>query len=233
MCMKKKLCSHCGTLITAPNLERHEASCSGLGTWRTKELARKSQKSTTYPCVKCNKVFKSSSALNGHTARSHTYREQQRGRAIKGITKQKEMGIWGKGYPHTEATKQKLSAIACARLVKHSKYSKNIAYRDGIILESTYELRVAEILDELGIEWQKVRRGFIWNDDGRVRRYIPDFYLPAYDLYLDPKNDYLVKKDERKIKSAMAINNIRVLVITNDQINKEFLRQLSVEQVAL
>lgn len=33
-----------------------------------------------------------------------------------------------------------------------------------------------------------------WDDDGKQRRYVPDFYLPKYDLYLDPKNDYLIKK---------------------------------------
>lgn len=98
------------------------------------------------------------------------------------------------------------------------KYGKNVEYKPGVFLESTYEVRVAEILDTLGVEWVKVRRGYIWDDIGKQRRYIPDFYLPNKDLFLDPKNDYLIRKDKKKIDSAMKINGISVIVLSNDQI---------------
>ena len=126
------------------------------------------------------------------------------------------------GWQHSEETKDTLSILACTRLKKNSKYSKNIEYKPGIILESSYEVRVAEILDELSIEWIKVRKGFIWNDNGKIRRYIPDFYLPTFDLYLDPKNDYLIIKDRAKIESAMHLNNIRVIVLNTSNINKDY-----------
>lgn len=127
------------------------------------------------------------------------------------------------GWRHSSETKDKLSVLACTRLKKNSKYSKNVEYKPGVILESSYEVRVAKILDEICVEWIKVRKGFIWNDNGKIRRYIPDFYLPAYDLYLDPKNDYLILKDKLKIESAMHLNNIQVLVLNNSNINKEYL----------
>lgn len=127
---------------------------------------------------------------------------------------------------HTEETKDKLSQLACERISKHSKYTKNVEYQPGIILESSYEVRVAEILDSLGIEWIKVRRGYIWDDNGKRRRYIPDFYLPKQDIFLDPKNDYLIKKDKRKIESAMKLNNIKVVILSDDMINEELIKSL-------
>jgi hypothetical protein len=127
---------------------------------------------------------------------------------------------------HSEATKELMSIKACQRLAKNSKYSKNIEYKPGVILESSYEVRVAEILDTLGIEWEKVRKGYIWNDAGKKRRYIPDFYIPQFDLFLDPKNDYLIGIDTVKIKSAMELNDIQVVVLSDAQINIEFISKL-------
>ena len=131
-----------------------------------------------------------------------------------------------KDRKHTEATKDMQSIKACQRLSKNSKYSKNTEYKPGVILESSYEVRVAEILDKLNIEWIKVRQGYVWDDNGKKRRYIPDFYLPKQVLFLDPKNDYLIKKDKRKIESAMRMNNIKVIVLSDKEINENFIKNM-------
>jgi hypothetical protein len=125
----------------------------------------------------------------------------------------------------SEKAKSNLSLAASKRLKKNSKYSKNFLYND-CILESTYELRLAKILDFLNINWIKVRTGYIWNDSDKIRRYVPDFYIPSKDLFLDPKNDFLIQKDNLKIKSAMELNNINVIVLSNDQINKDYIKIL-------
>jgi len=185
-------------------------------------------------CSICNKEFSSKQALVGHISRSHTNKQKQAEYGAKGTPKRIELGTIGVGlFKHSEETKEHLSIMASTRLAKHSKYTKNIEYKPGIILESSYEVAVAEILDRLGIEWIKVRTGFIWDDNGKKRRYIPDFYLPQQNIYLDPKNDYLISKDKRKIESAMQLNNIKVFVLAKEQINERFLRQLSVEQAVL
>lgn len=131
----------------------------------------------------------------------------------------------GVSRKHTEYTKNLMSIKACSRLQKNSKYSKNIDY-NGCILESSYELRLAQILDELNIHWEKVRQGYVWNDAGKTRRYIPDFYLKEYDLFLDPKNDYLIEKDKIKIESAIKLNSIKVLVLSNKQIEINYIRKI-------
>lgn len=128
------------------------------------------------------------------------------------------------GRTHSDETKQLLSIKACQRLSKNSKYSINFEYLPGVILESTYEVRTAEILDYLNIRWVKVRDGYIWDDNGKTRRYVPDFYLPDYDIFLDPKNDYLIKKDRVKIESAMKLNSITVIVLSDSDLNVESIK---------
>lgn len=136
----------------------------------------------------------------------------------------KENGSNWIGRKHSEETKEKLSIRACERLSKNSKYSKNIEYKPGVILESSYEVETAKILDELNIEWIKVRTGYKWDDNGKIRRYVPDFFLPKYNIFLDPKNDYLIKKDKIKIDSAMQLNSITVIVLSKDDLNIESIK---------
>ena len=69
-----------------------------------------------------------------------------------------------------------------------------------VMLESSWEFRVATRLDELQIKW--IRPDPIpWEDSsGKTRLYYPDFYLPGIDTYLDPKNPYCMKLDEEKMR---------------------------------
>ncbi len=179
-----------------------------------------------HECKFCGKEFGTAGARAGHEGRSHIRRTQQKVNGAKGHQTQVERNLLRKvgEFKHKEETRDKLSLIACERIAKHSKYTKNVEYAPGVILESSYEVRLAKILDELNIEWVRVRRGYEWNDNGRKRRYIPDFYLPRQDIFLDPKNDYLIKRDKRKIDSAMQINNINVLVLSDKQINTDYIK---------
>lgn len=68
-----------------------------------------------------------------------------------------------------------------------------------VLLESSWEVRTANKLIELDIEW--VRPDPLdWIDSaGKPRLYYPDFYLPKFNIYLDPKNPYCMKKDVEKM----------------------------------
>ena len=63
--------------------------------------------------------------------------------------------------------------------------------------------------------------------DGKRRHYFPDFYLPKYDLYLDPKNDYLITKDKVKIQQAEILNNCRIIVISKENITEDYFKSLT------
>ena len=71
-----------------------------------------------------------------------------------------------------------------------------------VLLESSWEVRIANFLTDKNIKW--IRPKFIkWQDSiGKTRRYFPDFYLVDYDIYLDPKNPYCLKRDEEKLNEV-------------------------------
>ncbi|HEX2090353.1 MAG TPA: hypothetical protein VHI54_10575 [Actinomycetota bacterium] len=67
------------------------------------------------------------------------------------------------------------------------------------------ERQFAQLLDFYQIEWQYEPKSFDleWDEDGNViKRFTPDFYLPAYDLYIEitTLNQKLVTKKNRKVR---------------------------------
>ena len=67
------------------------------------------------------------------------------------------------------------------------------------------ERQFAQLLDFYQIEWQYEPKSFDleWDKDGNViKRFTPDFYLPAYDLYIEitTLNQKLVTKKNRKVR---------------------------------
>ena len=81
------------------------------------------------------------------------------------------------------------------------------------------ELQFAKLLDFYGIVWDYEPRTFVleWDGEGRsAQAFTPDFYLPAYDLFIEitTLNQKLVTKKNRKarrLKELYPEVNIRVL----------------------
>ena len=104
------------------------------------------------------------------------------------------------------------------RRKKKGLWSKRSEYEraDGAIVEmdSTWEVVMATKLDELGINWirdpsmklQYVTRG------GRKRNYIPDFYLPDYDLYIEVKG-YWTDRARHKMKDIIKRNPGKICIL--------------------
>lgn len=113
---------------------------------------------------------------------------------------------------HSAETKEKLSAVAKQRKLG-GQYSRNTIYHNGLILHSSYELELAESLDLNGVRYERGMSFRYMGADGQDHRYYPDFYLPDYDVYLDPKNDFLIEKDKDKIQRVMDQNGVVVLVL--------------------
>lgn len=77
-------------------------------------------------------------------------------------------------------------------------------------VDSNWEIAVAKYLNSLNINW--LRPKYIpWVDSfGKNRKYFPDFYLPDYNLYLDPKNPYRMKIDKEKLSIISSKVNLLV-----------------------
>lgn len=99
-------------------------------------------------------------------------------------------------------TENKCCSPECAR--KNSTYRKIvIPYEHNgeiVFLESTWELKIAEWLDQHSIKWIRPKH-IPWVDNkGKNRKYFPDFYLCDFNIYVDPKNDYQIKIGKEKIE---------------------------------
>lgn len=91
-------------------------------------------------------------------------------------------------------------------------------YGTTIYLQSSYEIALAKDLDANNIEWTRPSPVHWTNGDGE-HRYYADFYLPEHDVYVDTKNDYLIKKDADKIKRVVSQNNIKVFVLDKNELS--------------
>jgi len=85
---------------------------------------------------------------------------------------------------------------------------------EKVKMDSTWEVVMAQRLDELGVRWERnntlkleyVTRG------KRKRKYIPDFYLPDYDLYIEVKG-YWTDAARHKMKDVQERNPVRILIL--------------------
>ena len=87
-------------------------------------------------------------------------------------------------------------------------------------MDSTWERDIANWLDKRDIKWVRTRKIVFWWTDlnSKKRRYYPDFYLPKYNIYLDPKNPYLLEKDMFKLEQVVKENKIKLLYGDKDEI---------------
>lgn len=84
----------------------------------------------------------------------------------------------------------------------------------GFSMDSRWEVDLAKWMDEKGIVWDRSRKRylFMWMDEnGKFRKYFPDFYLPVLNVYLDPKNDFYLQRDLPKLKYVISHYKIRLL----------------------
>ncbi len=88
----------------------------------------------------------------------------------------------------------------------------------SIRLDSSYEVAVASDLDANGVQWTRPKP-LSWVDtNGISHRYYPDFYLPEYNVYLDPKHKGIIPLHEEKIRKVVEQNNVKLYVLTVDQL---------------
>lgn len=200
-----------------------------------------------YKC-ECNKVFNNSQQFNGHKRwcvihNNGKVNTNNGGGWSKGLTKETDnrllkmaqknsvsmIGI-NVGRKHTDVTKKIMSKRAKERGWDGNNRRKSIYHTKPdlsvVRLDSSYEKIVAEQLDLNNIEWSRPKH-LLWFDNNKIdHRYYPDFYLPKYDVYLDPKNDVLIERinprfgitDVEKIKRVCELNNVRILILDKNEL---------------
>lgn len=78
---------------------------------------------------------------------------------------------------------------------KKIRYTSPVA--GEVLLDGSWELCVAEFLDNYQVEWKRNKNRFAYFFDGKDRFYTPDFYLVIEETYLEVKG-YETDKDRAK-----------------------------------
>jgi len=109
---------------------------------------------------------------------------------------------------------------------KKKLWSKRSLYerKDGskVLMDSTWEVAMAERLDHLKITWDRredMKLPYL-SKNGRKRNYIPDFYLPEYDTYIEVKG-YWTDAARHKMNSVQGTNSVKIVILESlEEINK-------------
>lgn len=137
------------------------------------------------------------------------------------------------GRKHTDEYKKKMSEFAKKNGLGGVTQSRWIKY-NGKTLGSSYELELVKNLESYNVKWDTCKRFNYIDNKGKVRTYTPDIYLPEYDIYLDPKNDYLIENinpnlgftDCEKINWVMKQNNVIIHILNKDQLRWDYIKTL-------
>lgn len=89
-----------------------------------------------------------------------------------------------------------------------------------VYLDSTWEREYVIWLDLNNIEWYRPSY-FNWVDENnKTHKYYPDFYLKNEDVYIDIKNDFLIKRHEFKISQVLKLNSINLKIVSRKQLDE-------------
>lgn len=95
-----------------------------------------------------------------------------------------------------------------------------------VYLESSYEMLTAQILEENNIEWKRPGGIRYIDDHGVNRRYFPDFEIVNSKIYLDPKNDFLMTVDKRKINLVQQQNGVIIKILSKEMLNWDYIKTI-------
>lgn len=205
-----KPCPICSKVITGTEKTFCSKSCSVTFSNSNRSLASRKKQSE-----QMKKTFKDNPVMFDNFLNSD---KTPKFRKISFIScKQCKNFFMIKGW---ESNPRKFCSSEC-RTISHMNFKKNhhgnkklFKYinptdKKIVILESTWELKIAEYLDSLNIIWTRPEP-IPWNDhNNKSHLYYPDFYLPKHNLYLDPKNPYVMELDKEK----MSIVNKQIKII--------------------
>lgn len=102
-----------------------------------------------------------------------------------------------------------------------NNYGVDIEY-NGLILKSNPELKVAELLDSLKIKYfYEGIYVMYYREDGLLRSYIPDFYLPHLNLVIEVKlEDEQIDDEAISKKVATESYGYSYILVTQTEISK-------------
>ena len=96
-------------------------------------------------------------------------------------------------------------------------YDVNNCLGESFKVRGSYELKIHEYLNNENIVWVNNKKITYVDLEGIKRNYIPDFYLPKYDTYIEAKG-YYPEKDILKMRLVFEQHNIKLLMIFKEDL---------------
>lgn len=90
---------------------------------------------------------------------------------------------------------------------RKNEYIKRRTFQN-IVFSSIFEREVAEYLSSCKINWIRNEERFPIEMDGVLHYYVPDFFLPEYELYLECKGIWFSTSKKRKTLTCVAKYNM-------------------------
>ena len=104
-------------------------------------------------------------------------------------------------------------SISCRDQIRsqNGTLKRRVTYKN-FIFQSNWEIAIATFLDESNIIWEQPKDRLKWFDTtlNKNRTYLPDFYIPKFNLFLDVKNPFKQQQDQDKLSQLKNLFNLFV-----------------------
>jgi len=210
-----------------------------------------------YACPNCSLEYSKNGILShiwrthgdgiGFTANNDNFKSGTRTAWNKGLTKEtneivKKIGesysegvksgriipyILGKN--HSKETRLKIQKYAFSRENPCGKkvYEYTMVSGEKIKMDSSWEVKIAKSLDAAEIEWIRPKP-LKWIDaEGFSHNYYSDFYIPSWDVYLEPKSDWVQKiQNEKQPGKWEYLNSVydNIFILKEHQLDVESIK---------
>jgi hypothetical protein len=218
----KEKCAKCGIMIRRNNIKKHQSACKGQQslTW----FIRKNNDLPVQTYNKFDTVDWSLIQKAYDDGRSAAELCKLFGITFTHISKASKMGKFKSRTRHEtmklRGTYRSVLAENDNLRWKRKTYEAIDSYGAAVLLESRLEVTFAELCNKLEIKWKKDIQYKLSNN----RRYTPDFYLPDYNIHVDPKARFWIKNFSSKQLHKIALFETefktKCLILWDDQISQ-------------
>lgn len=101
---------------------------------------------------------------------------------------------------------------------------------DGIWMRSTYETRFAVAMNQMNVEWKYEPR---WFELPGNKLYLPDFFIPSLDLYVEIKGWWRDDAKEKFDSFRVTYPHVKVALIMIDQLKRLEKKEITVENCVI
>jgi len=147
-----------------------------------------------------------------------------------GISKDRILKLWHKVFSDEEIRNRgeriRISKISGknhyfnVKGITWSNLGRETYLYDEIGFRSTWEVNLAQYLDNIGVDWEYECSSFQYVDMfGVSRAYWPDFYIPHLRTFIEVKG-FLSDKDAYKIKAVVKRYNLDLVLFLEDDPEK-------------